>query len=212
MNNTVKRDFDAVAATWDEDPRRVSLAHDISTAILREIPVSQNMQALDYGCGSGLLTLALQPFVADISGVDSSRGMLDVLDGKVRKQGLKNVTTGWIDPQQQGQLSACYDLIVSSMTLHHIKDAAEMIARFADALKPGGWLALADLESEDGSFHDDPLGVFHNGFASDFMKNAFLEQGLAEIRVVQAAAIKRKSQDGKPLIYPVILAVGRKLA
>jgi cyclopropane fatty-acyl-phospholipid synthase-like methyltransferase len=58
-----KRDFDAVAASWDQEPRRVKLARDVVEAIRRELPLTPEMEVLDYGCGSGLVTLGLQPFV-----------------------------------------------------------------------------------------------------------------------------------------------------
>ena len=55
--------FDAKAAAWDEDPFKVKLANDISATIMREIAPTKDMNVLDYGCGSGLVTLKIQPLV-----------------------------------------------------------------------------------------------------------------------------------------------------
>jgi len=74
------------------------------------------------------------------------------------------------------------------------------------ALKPGGWLALADLASEDGSFHEDHTGVFHHGFAPEFFHREFIRNSLTEVRVVTAATVDKSA--GR--VYPVLLALGRK--
>jgi hypothetical protein len=56
MHKEDKRDFDIVADTWDEEPRRVKLAEEVTAAIRREVSLTCEMEALDYGCGSGLVS------------------------------------------------------------------------------------------------------------------------------------------------------------
>lgn len=212
MHREDKRDFDIVADTWDEEPRRVKLAEEVTAAIRREVPLTRVMEALDYGCGSGLVTLGVRPFVRHITGADSSRGMLDVLEKKVREQGLHNVTTWLIDLENQGPLTGSYDLIISSMTLHHVHDVKELLAKFVRLLNPMGWLALADLEAEDGSFHDNPAGVHHHGFDKVYLRDEFIANGLNDVSLVTAATVDKPSHGGIRHSYPVILAVGRKPA
>lgn len=209
MEKQGKRDFDAAAAGWDEEPRRVMLAQDIVTAIRRELPLAAEMEALDYGCGSGLVTLGLQPFVGRITGADSSQGMLEVLSRKVREGGITNVVPKLIDLEQQ-QLEGSFDLIVSSMTLHHVVDVEALVASLARMLNPGGWLALADLESEDGSFHDDATGVFHRGFDREFFSSVCSQNALTDIRMVTAATIEKSKGSGESRLYPVLLCLARK--
>jgi len=209
MQNQEKRDFDAVAVGWDEEPRRVMLAQDVVTAVCRELPLAPEMEALDYGCGSGLVTLGLQPFVGRITGADSSQGMLEVLKRKVRERGITNVVAKFIDLEQQ-RLDGRYDLIVSSMTLHHVHNVAALIDSFVQILKPGGWLALADLESEDGSFHDDSTGVYHRGFDRGFFNSAYCKNFLTDIRIIKAATIDKSKGSGGRHSYPVLLCVARK--
>ena len=76
---TEKRDFDQVAASWDQNPARLKLASDVAHAISQQAQLTPDMDVLDFGCGTGLLTLHLQPKVRSITGVDSSEGMLAVL-------------------------------------------------------------------------------------------------------------------------------------
>jgi predicted TPR repeat methyltransferase len=212
MGNDTKRDFDTVADTWDEEPRRVKLAQEITAAVRSEVPLNGEMDALDYGCGSGLVTLGVRPFVRHITGADSSRGMLEVLEKKVRTQGLSNVEACFIDPENPEPLTGSYDLIISSMTLHHVPDVPALLAGFAQILNPGGWLALADLETEDGSFHDNPAGVYHHGFARGFLRDEFTANGLVAVSIVTASTVNKQDQNGNSHSFPVILAVGRKPA
>lgn len=204
-----KRDFDTVAAKWDQEPRRLKLAQDVLAAMRRELPLTPAMEALDYGCGSGLIALGLQARVGRITGADSSQGMLDVLTAKVREQGLANVSTILLDLETQ-RLEGRYDLIVSSMTLHHVQDVPFLIASLVRALNPGGWLALADLETEDGRFHDDPTGVLHHGFSSEFLTAEFGKNGLTGVRAVSAASIDKPGEGGAVRRYPVLLCIGQK--
>ncbi|GFO56709.1 methyltransferase [Geomonas sp. Red276] len=210
MSKEGRRDFDAAAAQWDEQPRRVKLGRDIVETIRKEVPLDSRMVALDYGCGSGLVTLGLQPYVQHITGGDSSKGMLEVLDGKVKAAGLTNVDGMLLDLEVEVKLEKRYDLIVSSMTMHHVEDVAKLIESLAASLKPGGWLALADLQSEDGSFHDDTTGVFHHGFDPAFLSGGFAKNGLSEVRTVTAAEIEKPQADGTIRRYPVVLCVGKR--
>ena len=208
MGNENKRDFDAVAEQWDEEPRRLQLAQDVVSAMRRELPLAASMEALDYGCGSGLVTLGLHPFVGRITGADSSWGMLEVLRRKIEAQHLANVSALPLDLERE-QLEGSYDLIVSSMMLHHFSDVPALVGSLARALNPGGWLALADLETEDGHFHDDPQGVLHHGFSREFLSEAFSASGLSGVRVVTAAVVEKPRAEGVRR-YPVLLWVGRK--
>jgi len=60
------RDFNKAAATWDEEPRRLKLAGEVADAIAKSIPLTPSMDVLDFGCGTGLLTLNLQPGVRSL--------------------------------------------------------------------------------------------------------------------------------------------------
>ncbi|MBU5635552.1 class I SAM-dependent methyltransferase [Geomonas sp. Red69] len=209
MQTKNRRDFDAVAEQWDQEPRRLKLAQDVVAALRKVLPLTRAMEVLDYGCGSGLVTLGLHPFIGRITGADSSRGMLDVLDKKIQAQGLDNVSTMLLDLEKHG-LEGSFDLIVSSMTLHHVQDVPSLIASLSMALKPGGWLALADLATEDGRFHDDPTGVLHHGFSGEFLSGEFARNALVDVSVVTAAAVDKKGADGAIRSYPVLLCCGHK--
>jgi len=199
--------FDEAAATWDEQPRRVKLARAVADAIGRQVPLSHETDVLDFGCGTGLLTLALQPLVRGVTGADTSSGMLDVLREKVRAQGLANVETMLLDPKGPRAVDARFHLIVSSMALHHVADLASLFAWFHERLHPGGRVALADLDREDGSFHEDPRDVHHLGFERNELQALLAEAGFGDLGASTALVNRKGDRD-----YPVFLITGRKPA
>lgn len=210
MGNENKTDFDQKAAAWDENPMRVKLANDVADTIIREIRPTHDMDALDYGCGTGLVTLRLQPFVKNITGVDSSRGMLEVIEGKLKKQGLSNVHTQFLDFEQGGKVEGKFHLVVSSMTLHHVKEPAVFLKQLYDLLAPEGYLGIADLDKEDGTFHDDNKGVLHFGFERVHLKGLLEETGFRDLRDVTATTVVKGIGGKVRREFPVFLIIGRK--
>lgn len=205
-----KRDFDKAAASWDEMPLRVKLAKDVANTIVRQVAISKDMTALDFGCGTGLLTLQLQPLVKSITGVDSSQGMLDIFNSKIATADINNAGTLFLDIDKGGTLTGQHDLIVSGMTLHHIRNIAPLLAQFYTVLAPGGTLCLADLDLDDGQFHDDSTGVFHNGFDRAALHSSFAKAGFVGVQDVTAAKIEKQSRDGQTRKFSVFLITGRK--
>ena len=132
------RNFDLAAQSWDERPQRVQLAQEITDALLKKIPETSSLDVLDVGCGTGLITMQLQPLVHSITGVDSSTGMLQVLNNKISNLKLANARTFEYDFTQGKKLPGKYDLIVSSMTLHHIKEIHKILEQLFELLVPGG--------------------------------------------------------------------------
>ena len=208
--NIERRDFDKEANTWDEVPARVKLANDIAAAISKEILLTSNMDVLDFGCGTGLLTLQLQPVVHSITGVDSSRGMIDVLKAKIDKQNLPNVKTQYLDTEKGNILEGTYHLIVSGMTLHHVKEIRPLLDQFYRILAPSGYLCIADLDLDGGKFHGNNDGIFHFGFDRALLRRDFKEAGFDDIRDMTAAELMKPVSDGKVQPFTVFLMTGRK--
>ena len=55
------------------------------------------------------------------------------------------------------------------MVLHHVTDIENIIRKFHNLLNPDGHLAIADLYTEDGSFHGKEF-TGHKGFDTGFVK------------------------------------------
>jgi len=206
------RDFDKEAALWDENPGRVKVAKDVAAAIFQNVSITADMRALDFGCGTGLVTLQLQPLVKDITGMDSSHGMLDILKSKITRLKLTNVTTQFLDPESGGTLGGSYDLVVSSMTLHHIRDIPALLSQFFSCLSPRGHLCIADLDRDDGRFHESNTGVFHFGFDRNELRSLLVDAGFQDVNTVTAAEIAKPTAGGEMRTFAVFLMTGRKPA
>ena len=83
--------FDERAKDWDSDPMKVERARVVSDAIRNAVTLSREMHALEYGCGTGLLSFALQEDLGQITLADTSQGMLDVLGEKIASSGVTNM-------------------------------------------------------------------------------------------------------------------------
>jgi len=210
MQSEEKRDFDKEAEQWDADPGRVKLANEVADAIIREVKPSLDMDVLDFGCGTGLVTLRLQPLIRTIIGVDSSRGMLDVLERKIRTKGIANARTCFADIENSDCTAGEFHLIVSSMTLHHVQDTAGMFKRWREHLLPGGLLCFADLDAEDGSFHKDNTGVFHQGFDREHLKQLLLSIGFHDVHDTTATTMSMEGEGRGKQEYPVFLIIAKK--
>jgi ubiquinone/menaquinone biosynthesis C-methylase UbiE len=209
---TEKRDFNQAAATWDENPGRVKLARDIANSMINNLTITSDMNVMDFGCGTGLLTVRLQPFVRSITGVDSSQGMLDILNDKITKLQLPNVKTMLVDIEKGQNLNGNYQLIVSSLTLHHIVDLKPLLSQFNKIITPGGFLSIADLDSDDGQFHDNKTGVFHSGFDRAVIRKYFSEAGFDNIKDTTAATVAKPSFNQGIREFTIFLITGRKIA
>ena len=98
------------------------------------------------------------------------------------------------------------------MTLHHVRDVATLVRRFYSLLSPGWLLAVADLDQEDGSFHQDLRGVEHHGFRREWLREQLEAAGFTQVNFETAREMEKPDASGAPRSYPVFLATARKLA
>jgi tRNA (cmo5U34)-methyltransferase len=197
--------FDQVAGTWDEDPGRVALARAVGEQVRQQVRLTPEMDVLDFGCGTGLLTLAVQPHVRSVTGADSSAGMLGVLDRKLQAAGVASVRSYLLDAAHPLASAGSFDLVTSSMALHHVRDLPALFSEFRSILRPGGRVALADLDTEDGTFHSPEVtDVHHLGFERGEFRRLLAEAGFDDVQDVTAFVHRRNGRE-----YPVFLITAR---
>jgi len=201
--------FDERAKDWDSDPMKVNRAKTVAQAIRSAIPPTAKMSALEYGCGTGLLSFALQSDLAQITLVDTSQGMLDVLAEKITAFTVSNMTPLRLDLSADPMPEQRFDLTYSLMTLHHIADTKDILKKFVELLTPGGWLCIADLDKEDGTFHPAGTTDIHQGFERAELQQSVEEAGFTEVKFSTAFEIKKKVGDAEK-IFPVFLLTARK--
>jgi ubiquinone/menaquinone biosynthesis C-methylase UbiE len=199
-----KKYFDEKAATWDENPMRGQLTATIVDFVFKTVPLNKQFSVLDYGCGTGLLSFLLSHKVKDVYAADISDGMLEQVRKKIESQNVKNIYALNFDVTKDILPEAKYDLITSAMAMHHIEDVFDAITKLSKLLKPGGWIAIADLCSEDGSFHEKGI-AFHNGF-----EPADIAKHLESLKITSVVYKTVFEIPRNQRLYPIFCVCGRK--
>lgn len=186
------------AEIYGQDSGRAANRHTIADAIIEKVTLRNDMHLMDFGSGTGMLLERIAPQVAKITAVDVSTAMNEQLR---KKQTEIKCELELLEMDLCTEsLDQTFDGIISSMTMHHIEDVPAMFATFYSMVKQGGFIAIADLETEDGSFHTEDTGVFHCGFS----KEALIE--FAHVAGFKGAEISLASTINKPHgDYPVLL-------
>ncbi len=155
-------EFDLKAREWDKNQMHVERAAAIARAIEKTIPLNKNMKALEFGAGTGLLSFLLADRLAEITLMDNSTEMISMIKGKISSQQEQQMKPVLINLEHE-DYPENFDIIYSQMVLHHVNDVAGVLKKFFRMLNPGGYLAIADLYTEDGSFHGEGF-TGHKGF------------------------------------------------
>jgi cyclopropane fatty-acyl-phospholipid synthase-like methyltransferase len=189
------------AGTYENNQDRVDNVQNIADAIRRVFPLDPSMHLMDFGSGTGLLLQRLAPYVGKITAVDVSPSMHAQLRAKQATLGcaLEIIETDL----EVADLDRTFDGIISSMTMHHIKDIDAMFGKFHALLREGGFVAIADLDLEDGSFHSEDTGVHHLGFDRALFAQSAAAAGFRMVHVSSASVVQKSSVD-----YPVFLLTG----
>lgn len=204
----METDFDARAKTWDADPAKVDRANVIAEAIRMAVPLRGDMNALEYGCGTGLLSFPLQAALGHITLADTSTGMLAVLRQKIAAGAMRNMEPVRLDLLNDPLPEQRFDLIYSMLTLHHIEDTDGILAAFHALLVPGGYLCIADLDKEDGSFHGEGFSG-HNGFDRGELESKAASAGFRQIAFTTPHVMHKGAGDNEGS-FPVFLMIARK--
>ena len=200
--------FDQVANRYDT-PDKVKRSEEFVKKLLKLIPVNKDFKVMDIGAGTGLVDTILANYVGQIYAFDLSEGMLKVFEGKIKKNNISNIKIFRKDVLSEDFPEKDFDLVITSMTFHHLDNPKEALKKIKEYLKKGGYVAIIDLEKEDGTFHSDNTDVKHFGFEKEEVENWFKELGFRDIKVITVYSIQ-KERKGKLRDYPVFLAVGKK--
>lgn len=195
--------FSEKSKDFDGSDMVQKLSSAIVLSILENIPFHGDMEVMDFGAGTGLISSRVAPLVNKIVAVDISKSMLDKLTSKMELQGnVEAICQNIMDKPINTQ----FDLIMSAMALHHIEDINSLVRVLRSHMKQGAKLALADLDKEDGSFHPEGTeGVFHAGFERDALQKILENNGFNEVQFVTAHTINGVEKE-----YPIFLVTATK--
>ncbi len=187
--------FDRYAKNWDTD-FRINRAKEIANEIESTIDCNKNDAAMEFGCGTGLISFNLIDRFKSITLIDSSGGMIDILNNKIAKFDIKNMSTYHLDITADAKPDSRYDVIYTSMVLHHIEDTRDIIKQFYTLLNDKGQLCIIDLNKEDGRFHKNRREFKgHNGFDQAELKRILLDTGFENVETRTFFHGEKKIED-----------------
>lgn len=168
MENNV---FEQIAKRYDTE-ERIELAKVIVNEVRPELRNSQSKSLIDYGSGTGLISLELSDLVHSILLVDSSKQMLEVAKAKISRKGIANAKTLYSDfTQETPELKA--DIVLMSLVLLHIPDTNKILQELFGILNDGGKLIIIDFDKNDKIQHPK----VHNGFSHEELKKRLSDIG-----------------------------------
>jgi len=195
--------FDERAKEWDT-PDRIERAAEVAAVIGAAVPLSGSERAIEVGAGTGLLGLRFAGRLQELVLTDPSTGMLEVAAEKVRREGLENVRTQQFDLTAD-TMPVQFDLLMSLLMLHHVEDTAAALAAMRALVATGGRIAVADLDTEDGSFHTpEAEGIHHKGFDRGDLGRLAEAAGFVDVAFRTAATIEDEGRR-----YPLFLLTAR---
>jgi ubiquinone/menaquinone biosynthesis C-methylase UbiE len=201
--------FDSLARDWDKNPIIAARAKAISLELRKIIPVTNNLTALEFGAGTGSLSVALNDLFSEITLMDSSSEMVKVTEEKLKEANIQNLFPLLFDLEKEDYSAKTFDLVFTQMSMHHVIDIEKMISTFYQLINSGGSIAIADLYKEDGSFHEGEFNG-HFGFEPEELSKIMEKVGFKEINFKKCFEIIKPEgpNAGKP--FPVYLMVGKK--
>jgi len=215
--------FNAEAAAWDSNPDVHRFSYGALQALLdarADLAAAKNggapaaVDVLEIGCGTGILSLRLAPYVHSILAVDAAEGMVDALRHKL--SGLKDGDVGanisplcvlLVDPEDaalppapDGGGRMKFDLITSHLVLHHIADLEGLLRTMYGCLKPGGEVALTDFEDfgpEARKFHPEAKmgGVERHGVNAAWFAGLMKSAGFENVDVKAAWVMEKEVEE-----------------
>jgi cyclopropane fatty-acyl-phospholipid synthase-like methyltransferase len=203
MESKQKDYFAEKAEGFDGQTSITQNVDNIAQTIINNLSLSKEMHIMDFGSGTGLLLSQIAPHVGEITAVDISASMIGVLQSKISEIDCK-IQIVELDLTKQ-TLDTKFDAIISSMTIHHIENVQDIFHKFYSLLHDNGTIAIADLDKEDGSFHSEDTGVFHNGFDRNEFLNFAKNAGFRDFKIQTASIMEKPTAK-----YPVFLLTAKK--
>jgi 2-polyprenyl-3-methyl-5-hydroxy-6-metoxy-1,4-benzoquinol methylase len=189
--------FDEEAATWDDDPGHEKRQVAVAQAIRDAVPLNAGMKAVDVGGGTGRLSILLADMVGAVVVTDPSAGMVQVARERIEAAGLSDRLRAVRADLTTDRLDGTYDVVWSSMALHHVRDLDRLLRSVAALLVDGGRLCIADLDEDpDGAFHADRVDFDgHHGFDRQRLAEQLARAGFADVRFADVTTILKADRE-----------------
>ncbi len=175
MGNTDK--FEMIANQYDT-PERIQIAELASGAIRRYLADTKSKNAIDFGCGTGLVGMSLLNDFNSMLFLDTSKNMIDQVKGKIANSNVQNAATLCFDLEKGELPDLRADYIFMVQVLLHIKEVVPVLSRLYEALSPSGHLLIIDFDKNEEIATD----MVHPGFDQSELAGVMTKIGYKAIQ------------------------------
>lgn len=175
MGNTDK--FEMIANIYDTS-ERIHIANLSSNAIREYLVDTKDKNAMDFGCGTGLVGLNLLDDFNSILFLDTSQNMIDQINQKITNFNVKNASTRCFDIEKDSLVDLKVDYIFMAQVLLHIKDVELVLSRLYEILNDNGHLLIVDFDKNEKIITD----MVHNGFDQSELSKIISKIGYKNIQ------------------------------
>jgi ubiquinone/menaquinone biosynthesis C-methylase UbiE len=196
--------FDDRAPEWDT-PEKVERGRRVAMAVAEAAQITAADRVFDLGAGTGLVGFPLAELAGDVTLADASAGMLAQAQAKIDATGVGNVRLLRHELTVDPLPAERFDVVTGMVSLHHVPDTARALAAIYDLLTPGGRLAMADLDAEDGTYHSDPAEQVIHGFDRAALGKLASAAGFENPTFSTVLEIRKRDR-----MYPVFLLLARR--
>ncbi len=201
-------EFDQKAGDWDKNPIHTERSGAIADAMLQRLPIEGSMKALEYGAGTGLLSFLLKDRFAEITLMDSSTEMIRIVREKIDQLHALHLKPVLINLEKE-EFPGVFDMIYSQMVFHHVENLPALLLKFSRMLCADGFLVVADLYPEDGSFHGEGF-TGYKGFNPEWLAGLLHDSGFDRIQHQLCYTIRKKDAADAMKEFPVFLMTAQK--
>ena len=139
------------------------------------------LDVADFGCGTGVLSVAMARWAKQVWAVDQSAEALAQARTRAKREGLTNIRFLREDLNALSLPDARRDLVVISQSLHYLEEPEPVLAEACRILKPGGRIVVLELMPHEERWVLERLGHKHLGFAPEFIEASLTEAGFQSI-------------------------------
>ncbi|EGO64631.1 class I SAM-dependent methyltransferase [Acetonema longum] len=139
MGNTDK--FEMIANLYDT-PERIQIAKASSSAIREYLGDAKNKNAIDFGCGTGLVGMNLLNDFNAMLFLDTSQNMIHQIKQKISDFNIQNAATLCFDFEKDSFSNLHADYIFMAQVLLHIHDVTLVLSRLYEVLTKAGIYSL----------------------------------------------------------------------
>ena len=138
---------DLADSLW-RSPILVELTHGRLWRLVAEVLPTPSVRVLDIGCGTGALSLAMAQAGRDVTAIDPDPTAIELAERAAHQAEPVRLAYHPSDVATYVADEAGFDVVVTSRTLHHVREPAPALERIRRWLRPGGQLVCIDF------FHD----------------------------------------------------------